>query len=70
MTDQIVQRSRLAGAGEPGVLHVALDQAVSLQRVSDAGGNVLDEFLPFVRARAGDMPERVACSGRLRMKSL
>ena len=57
MSEQVIQRTALAIPGEPGILHIALDQAAPFQHAADAGGDLLDQRLQFVQAGTGHMPE-------------
>jgi hypothetical protein len=42
VAEQIIQRTGLRICGEPGILEVALHQAATFQRASDACGDLLD----------------------------
>jgi hypothetical protein len=41
VAEQIIQRTGLRICGEPGILEVALDQAATFQRASNASGDLL-----------------------------
>ena len=45
VAQQIIQRTGLRICGEPGILEVALDQAATFQRASNASGDLLDQPL-------------------------
>jgi hypothetical protein len=45
VAEQIIQRTGLRICGEPGILEVALDQAATFQRASNASGDLLDQPL-------------------------
>ena len=45
VAEQIIQRTGLRICGEPGILEVALDQAATFQRASNASGDLLYQLL-------------------------
>ena len=57
MAEQVVERAAFAIFGEPGVLRVALDQALLLQGATDALCDVFDEDLQVVWTGLRHLPE-------------
>ena len=49
VAQQVIQRTSLRVCAKPGILEVAFDQAATLQRVSDACGDLLDHSWRFDR---------------------
>jgi hypothetical protein len=57
VANEVIQRARLPGAGEPGVLDVALDEATPLQHSPDAFGNLLHQELQLRAGGRWHVPE-------------
>jgi hypothetical protein len=49
VAEQVIQRTGLRICAKPGLLEVAFDQAATLQRVSDACGDLRDQLLQLAR---------------------